>query len=377
VKRNQADVAIVGAGVIGCAIACELAGRGLRVIVVERDSPGRQASWAAAGMLSPFGDATASGPFLELADESLRRYASFATALRDETGIDVEYRTNGRLHVSLGHADLELLCALAEAPGATRFDVTHMDGDAARRLEPALSMHVAAALHIGRDHRVNNRLLAQALVAGAAEAGVDLRKERTVTEIVVRDGVVTGVRLSSGEQVEAAHTVIAAGAWSGRIAGLPRELPVRPVKGQMFAVDARASGRAAPVVQHVVYARACYIVPREDGRLLVGATSEDVGFDDGPTPRGIAGLMSAAAEVIPLIEDLPLIETWAGFRPATRDDLPIIGPDPDLRGLIYATGHFRNGILLAPVTAACVAALIADEPPPVPLDAFSISRFSR
>lgn len=377
-KRNQADVAIVGAGVIGCAIARELCGRGLRVIVVERDSPGRQASWAAAGMLSPFGGATESEPFLELADESLRRYASFVNALRDETGIDVEYRTNGRLHVSLGHADIELLEILAEGPGAARFDVIHMDGDAARRLEPALSMHVAAALLIGRDHRVNNRLLTQALVASAAAAGADLRKERTVTAVVARDGAVTGLHLSSGEQIEAAHIVIAAGAWSGGIGGLPRDLPVRPVRGQMFAVDASASSdRAAPVVRHVVYARACYIVPRDDGRLLIGATIEDVGFDDGPTPGGIGSLMAAAAEVIPLIEDLTLIETWSGFRPATPDDLPIIGPDPDLRGLTYATGHFRNGILLAPVTAAIIAALVAGEPPPVALDAFSVSRFAR
>jgi glycine oxidase len=172
--------------------------------------------------------------------------------------------------------------------------------------------------------------------------------------------------------------VLAAGAWSGQIEGLPRALPLRPVKGQMFAVDGRGRSAARPtepMLNRVVFSRHCYIIPRDDGRLLVGATMEDVGFRKGPTPRGIAGLMAAASVLIPLIEDLPLVETWAGFRPATPDHMPIIGSDPDLPGLIYATGHFRNGILLAPITAACVAALVKGSTPPLPLEAFGVERF--
>jgi glycine oxidase len=416
VKRNHADVAIVGAGVIGCAIARELAARNLRVMLIERDAPGRHASWAAAGMLSPFGESTVNAPFVDLADESLRRYASFAAALHDETGIDVQYGTEGRLHVSLGDP-AENLSALAGVPDATSFEITHMDGDAARRLEPALSVRVTDALRIGRDHRVNNRLLAQALTASAVAAGVDLRKARTVMSIIARNGAIVGLRLHTGELIEADRVVLAAGAWTGDVAGLPRDLPVRPVKGQMFAVDgnqrqtARSDGglsspitiasaqpstvasqqstiasakpmtiapaQRSPILRHVVFSRKCYIVPRDDGRLLVGATVEDVGFDYGPTQLGIGGLMSAAADIIPLIESLPIVETWAGFRPATPDDLPILGADPDLRGLLYATGHYRNGILLAPVTAACIAATIMGEQPPVAYDAFSISRFPR
>ncbi|MGH7448075.1 MAG: NAD(P)/FAD-dependent oxidoreductase, partial [Longimicrobiales bacterium] len=230
-----------------------------------------------------------------------------------------------------------------------------------------------------RDHRVNNRLLAQALLASAAAAGAAFRTGHAVTSLLVRGGQITGVRLASGEQIEAPHVVLAAGAWSGQIDGLPRELPVRPVRGQMFSVDARHRSHGQvqePVLQRVVISRRCYIIPRDDGRLIVGATVEDVGFRTGPTPAGIAGLIAAAVSMIPLIEDLPLVETWAGFRPATPDCLPVIGTDPDVRGLIYATGHFRNGILLAPITAECVAALISGAVPPVSLDAFAISRFA-
>jgi glycine oxidase len=382
VKRGRADVIVIGAGVIGCAVARELARRDRVVTVIERDSPGRRATWAAAGMLSPFGEAGGGagggGPFLELADVSLQGYASFASSLREESGIDVEYRTDGKLHVSLGSNDIELQ-EMAGDPVAGRFDVQLLDGDAARRLEPALSQAVTAALLVGRDHRVNNRLLAQALLASATAAGVQFRTANPVAALTTRHGAVVGVRLGSGEQIEADHVVLAAGAWSSQIDGLPRALPIQPVKGQMFSVDSRGRGPgrpAAPALQRVIYAQTCYIIPRDDGRLLVGATVEDVGFSKGPTVRGISGLMSAAAELLPMVADLPLVETWAGFRPGTPDALPILCADPELRGLIYATGHFRNGILLAPVTAACVAALVAGEAPPVPLEAFSVQRFA-
>ncbi|HEX6308096.1 MAG TPA: glycine oxidase ThiO [Longimicrobiales bacterium] len=375
-KRNEADVAIIGAGVIGCSIAREAAARGLRVIVAERDSPGRRATWAAAGMLSPLGEVARSGPFLELADESLQRFAAYAYALREDSGIDIEYRTSGKLQVSLGDADDELH-AVVESPLAARFDVSELDGAAARELEPALSAHVTRALRIGRDHRVNNRLLAQALIASATAAGVIFRTANPATALITRGGRAAGVRLASGEHIEADRVVLAAGAWTGQLEELPRVIPVRPIKGQMFAVDGRVRGTQRPesLLQHVILSRQCYVIPRDDGRLLVGATVEDVGFRKGPTPRGLSQLMSAARSVLPIIDDLPLVETWAGFRPAAPDHLPILGADPDVAGLFYATGHFRNGILLAPITAVCIAELLAGGSSPVPLDPFSIARF--
>jgi glycine oxidase len=378
VKRSEADVIVIGAGIIGCAIARELARRGSSVITVERDSPGRRATWAAAGMLSPFGESGGGGPFLELADESLGRFAGFVHSLHEETGIDVEYRTNGKMHVSLGAADDDLR-RLAANPAASRFDITLLDGDAARKMEPELTHAVSSALFVGRDHRINNRLLAQALLASAVGAGVQFRTANPVAALTTKHGTTTGVRLASGEQLTAGHVVLAAGAWSAQLEGLPRTLPIRPIKGQMFSVDSRArgSGRPAqPMVERVIHAPSCYIIPRDDGRLLIGATVEDVGFHKGATLRGVSGLMAAAVELLPGIAELPLVETWAGFRPGTPDGLPILGADPAARGLIYATGHFRNGILLAPATAACVADLVAGERPALPLDAFGIERFA-
>jgi glycine oxidase len=375
-KAVSADVVVIGAGVIGCAIARELAVRGKSVIIVERNSPGRRASWAAAGMLSPLGEA-GDGPFLELCDASLDRFASFAHTLREETGIDVEYRTNGKLYVATGDTDAELR-RIAEGPLAQRFDVSLLDGDGARGLESRLSDAITLALLIGRDHRVNNRLLAQALIAAGTAKGVRFRNAAPAAALVVRSGAVSGVRLMSGEHITAPHVVLAAGAWSGMMEGLPRELPIRPVKGQMFSVDARArdAARDDANIERAIFARSCYIIPREDGRLLIGATMEEAGFRKGPTPRGIAELMNAVMKIVPAIADMPLVETWAGFRPATPDGLPIIGEDPDVSGLLYATGHVRNGILLTPVPAAAIADIIQEATPPVDLDAFSMSRFT-
>ena len=372
-KRRSADVVIIGGGVIGCAIARELALRGVKVLVLERDSPGRHASWAAAGMLSPLGEAGGGGPFLELSDESLKRYATFAAALREETNVDVEYRTSGKLHVSLGDDDDRLRAYAADA-ASQRFELTLLGGDVARDMEPALSQQVTSALFIGRDHRVNNRLLAQALAAAAIAAGATIRGASDVAALVTRGNAVTGVRLANGEEIQAQTVVVAGGAWSAHIEGLPRALPIRPMKGQMFAVDSRARSDEV-AVNHVIYSAHCYIIPRDDGRLLVGATVEDVGFSRGPTPRGITSLADAAAAVLPLIADLPLVETWASFRPATPDGLPILGADPELHGLVYATGHFRNGILLAPVTGECIADLIVGGQSKVDISPFSVSRF--
>jgi glycine oxidase len=370
------DVVVIGAGVIGCAVARQLARAGASVQVIERDSPGRRATWAAAGMLSPLGEAGGSGPFLELANESLTRFAEFAQALHDESGIDVEYRKTGKLHVAFDGNDAALH-ALATDPVAARFEVSLLEPAAARELEPALSDRITAALLVQRDHRVNNRLLAQALLASAVAAGVKFRTANPVAALVTKQAHVTGVRLSSGEQIDAPNVVLAAGAWSGQVGGLPREIPVGPVKGQMFAVDSRTGAGQVPGVQlrRVIQAPNCYIIPRDDGRILVGATVEDVGFRKGPTPRGIAALMAAATTVIPGLADLPLVETWAGFRPGTPDHMPIIGQEPELRGLVYATGHYRNGLLLAPVTAHCVAQLITHGRCDVDISAFGVNRF--
>lgn len=379
-SERSADVLVIGGGAIGCAVAWELARRGVACAVVERGTPGQAATWAAAGMLSPLGEASEDARFRALATLGLDRYPAFAEALRAETGIDVEYRASGKLHLAFGRADtehLETLAARGEEEGAERLSPAQ-----ARSLEPLVSPDIEAAVLVRRDHRVDNRRLGAALWAAAAQAGVRFRLGSPAVELKAAGGAtarVTGVVLEDGTTLTAERVVVAAGAWSGNLRGLPRPLPVRPVRGQMFAV--RITGvpdpyaPVKPALRRTIMTEGCYIVPREGGTVVVGATVEDVGFAPGPTPRGIAGLLVAATRAVPALADLPLVETWAGFRPGTPDGLPILGPDPDVVGLYYATGHYRNGILLTPATALLVADELTGPRPALPLEGFGVERF--
>jgi glycine oxidase len=364
------DVVVVGAGVIGCAVAWELARRGVSVAVVDRDSPGREASWAAAGMLSPLAETGHTAALLELADASLSLYPAFVAALLADTDIDVAYRTDGCVHVALDADDEAAFAPLLAAPPA--YGVERLDGPAVRTLEPALADSVRSGVLVRRDHRVDNRRLGQALWSAALGAGATFRLGATAAGVLVAGGAACGVRLADGATLHAGIVVIAAGAWSGQLEGLPAPLPVRPVRGQMFAVR-EDLGRSP--LGRVVTGPGCYLVPRDGGLVLVGATVEEVGFRPGPTPAGIAGLAGAAVRMVPDLGGMPIAEVWSGFRPATPDGLPILGPDPDLAGLYYATGHFRNGILLAPGTAAALADALTGTLPSTPLDAFGPGRF--
>lgn len=379
-SERSPDVVVIGGGAIGCATAWELERRGLRVTVVERGTPGQEATWAAAGMLSPLGEASEDEAFLRLAVAGLDRYPRFAAALLAATGIEIEYRTNGKLHIALDADDdavLNALLARGEAFGAERLSAPE-----ARSREPALTDRLREAVFVRRDCSVNNRRLAAAVWSAAVGAGVEFRlgaeakQIRTAREPGLR---VTQVVLTSGESIATGHVVLCAGAWSGQIDGLPGPLPVHPVRGQMFAIKSNVLPGAftamGMLIEHVIMTADCYIIPRESGHIVVGATVEDVAFTPGPTPHGIGMLLAAAMRAIPAIGDLPLIETWAGFRPGTPDDLPILGTDPEVEGLHYATGHYRNGILLTPITAEAIADVITGSPPAVPLDRFGIARF--
>lgn len=370
---------IIGGGVIGCAIAWELARRGQRTTVVERGTPSREATWAAGGMLSPLGDPGTPRAFLELALASSQRFAAFAEAVGAASGIDVEYRTSGKLEVAL---DQQAVAGMAERHVWRReagFAVEWLEADEARRLEPALSPAVHAGLLLARDDQVENRRLGRALWIAAARAGAAFRLGVPATGIrVVGVGRerhrMAAVILADGTLLATHRVVVAAGSWSGQLTGLPRRLPVSPVRGQMAAMTT-----VPPALQRVVLSTGtgCYLIPRADGRLIVGATVErDGGFDKRTTPAGIRWLLGAALETVPALADAPLEETWVGLRPGTPDDLPILGPDPRVQGLFYATGHFRNGILLAPITAEVIADLLTGMTPDVPVDAFAVRRFA-
>lgn len=365
-----ADVAVLGGGVIGCATARELARRGLSVVVVERDTPGLGATSAAAGMLSPLSESEETGPFLELALSSLDRYPSFVAALFEETGIDVEYRQRGKLEVALDEAGTARLRATFVWRREAGFVVDWLDADEVRRMEPALSPQARAGLFNARDHQVDNRRLGRAAWLAAERAGVRFLTGAPAQALVTAGGRVSGVTLASGEVVSAPRVVLALGSWSGAFGGLPRPLPVFPVRGEIVALEAAPS----PLMRVVSTGR-CYLVSRADGRVLIGATAERAGFQSRATAGGVQTLLSAAIEAVPALATAPVAELWGGLRPGTPDALPILGPDPEVEGLVYATGHFRNGILLAPITAQLVAEATVGERPALSLAPFAMDRF--
>lgn len=365
----KTQVAIVGGGVIGCAVARELALRGQSVVVIDRQAPGQEASWAAAGMLAPQAEATGRGPFVDLLLEARRIYPELARQLRAETEMDIGYREHGILAVALDEADEKELAGIFGWQHAEGLEVRRLDSAELADLEPSLSEEVRSALHFPGDHQVDNRLLSRALWFAAATAGAEFLIGSGVAGIERRPGGLDLV-LESGDRVSPERVVLAAGCWSGTIRGLPRTLPVHPVHGQLVSLET-----APPLLTHTIVSSRGYLVPRADGRLLIGATVEDLGFQKAVTSEGVASLLAAGTELIPSLASHRVIEEWSGLRPGTPDDLPILGPDPDLPELVYATGHFRNGILLAPLTGRIIADLICAGRTEVDIDPYRADRF--
>lgn len=369
------SVAVIGAGVIGLSIAWRLAAAGCRVEVFDRNSAGRGASHAAGGMLAACVE-TEPGEesLLPLTRASQDLWPAFAAELEAASGMTVDLRTEGTMVIALNADDAAKVRFLHEFQAKLGLPVEWLSGAEVRRREPYLQPGVAGALFCAGDHQVDNRKVAAALRAAALRAGASIHEQAEVSRIEIRGGRAVGVQV--GERLfEADRVVLAAGAWSGRIDGLSPAVrpPVRPVKGQMLCLrmDARL-----PLLRHVVWTPGTYLIPRLDGRLLVGATTEERGFDDRLTAGGQFALLEGAWRALPGIAELPIEESWAGFRPGTRDDAPILGRS-EVEGLVYATGHHRNGILLTPVTADSVARLIlTGEADPV-IRPFALDRFAQ
>jgi len=379
-NRQFNSVLIVGGGVCGLGIGWRLAQVGRPVAVLEQREVGPNslpaATWASAGMLAPHVEAEPGEErLLPLLLESHARWPAFAQELKEASGIDVGYRTEGTLVVALDRDQVERLRFQYEFQRKLGLELTWLSGDAVRQREPHLSRNVIAALYSPHDHQVDNRQVLLALRQAFLAAGGVLREHASVAEILVEKGEVQGVRLISGEILHAPVVVVAAGAWSATLPGLPPEArpPVRPVKGQMLALQTPPD---APLLHHVVWGRDVYLVPRKDGRLLVGATVEEKNFDARLTAGGVYTLLRRAWEVLPGIDEAPIVEMWAGLRPGSRDDAPILGATP-VKGLILATGHYRNGILLAPITADAVSHLILTGETPESIRNFGIDRFHR
>jgi glycine oxidase len=355
-NRTRREVLVVGGGVIGLAVADALARSGMGVTVLERDRCGAGATDAAGGMLAPLGEARSRGPFLELAMESLALYPDFVGRIEAASGHRVGFRVCGKLLVAYDPEDGGRLAERARWQRAEGFAARLLDGPGAREIEPGLSSEVLSALHLPTDAVVDNRRLAAALALSARAAGAVIREGSAAERLLVAGGGVAGVGLVGGERLHGRHVVLAAGAWSAALRGLPRPLPVRPVRGQMLALSAPSAD-----VRGLIAAPAAYLVPRgpeSGGRIVIGATQEEVGFRSGTEPDAIAGLRAAAERALPSLVGAPERERWSGFRPGTPDELPFLGPDPELDGLVYACGHFRNGILLAPATASRLERLL-------------------
>ncbi|GAC1558321.1 MAG: glycine oxidase ThiO [Herpetosiphon sp.] len=366
-------VTIIGAGIQGLAIGWYLARAGRSVTIVERDTAGHGASWAAAGMLAPHVEAEpGEEKLLPLLLAGQELWPDFARELEQASGLAVGYRSEGTLVVALDHDDARRLKFQADYARSIGLEVELLSGYAARRREPHLASTVTAALYSSADHQVDNRLVVRALREAFLAAGGILREHTPVTAIMIEHDRVHAVRLAD-ETLPTSTLILAAGAWSRSLEGLTPALrpPVRPVKGQMLALQMSTE---APLVQHVVWGPGAYLVPRGDGRLLIGATVEERGWDPTLTAGGLLDLLRAAWETLPGIYDLPVVETWAGFRPGSRDDAPILGRTP-VAGLLMATGHYRNGILLTPITAQSISRLILTGETMPLIEPFNLARF--
>jgi glycine oxidase len=363
-------VLVIGGGIIGCATALELARRGCRVTVLERGTPGGEASSAAAGLLAPFGSTPEPDPFHRLAIESWRLYPRVVAELRETTGIDVEHVTAGTLQPIATPGDLEDARARCGWPLAAERGLEVVEGAELAALEPALAKDVTVACLVRGDQWVNNQRLATAYALAAAARGVTVRTGVEVGRILVERGRAKGV-LADGERLTADVVLLAAGAWSGALAAeLGGGLPVGPVRGQMLAVS-----NVPVLISHAVHGDDIYLVPRPSGELLIGATIERVGFERAVTPDGLGGLIAQAVALVPEIGRRPITRSWCGFRPAAPDGLPVLGPWPDVAGLFVATGHHRNGILLAPITATVMADCIVHGTIPDSITPFLPQRF--
>jgi len=373
ITNRRPTVAIIGAGVVGLGIAWRLAGRAA-VTVFDRGNAGSGASHAAAGMLAACCEAEpGEEALIALGRESQARWPAFAEELLRTSGIDVELRREGILHLALTADDQAEIAQRLEFHRRLDLPLEWLSAAATRAREPHLAGKIAGALFSPEDHQVDNRKLVQALRVAAEAAGATICEHRPVKEIVVQGGRAKGVLLQDQTVAAADIVVLAAGAWSRGIAGLPPDgrPPVRPLKGQMLTLRMDA---AAPLISHVVWAPGAYMVPRRDGRLIVGATVEEKGFDETITAGGVLALLEAAWRAVPAVEELPIEEMCVGHRPGSRDDAPILGRGP-LEGLFYATGHHRNGILLAPVTADAMARLILDDMVEPAMKPFCLERF--
>jgi glycine oxidase len=367
--KQTSHVVVVGAGIVGCAVAYELARRGVSVQVIDRREVGQGATQASAGVLAPFIEAHQRQPLLELTTRSLELYDEFVARVVEDSGAAIQYVRSGTLEVATDDDGLARLGEIRAACAARGIDADLLDANEVRQAEPHLAPVVRGALLVRSHGFIGASELTAALRRAATAHGVSFQTSSAATRIA-RNGA--GIRIeTAGDAFACESAIVAAGSWSGRVeVDGATPVPIRPVRGQLLHL-----GWPSPPLRRVVWAPDCYLVPWTDGSVLVGATVEEVGFDERATVAGVRALIDATGRVAPEVYQASFKEARVGLRPATPDELPVIGPSASVPGLVYACGHFRNGILLAPLTAALVGDLVVEEKHDAALEVTTPSRF--
>jgi len=365
---NKYDVVVAGGGLIGASIAFELAQAGLRVGVFDTHEPGREASWASAGIISPSPEGPGMIPLVALSKASAAMYPQFIGAVEKASGQKIEYRPDGAMELFWEGDVREEISTLLAVYHGVGLRAEALTGERAKELEPGLMDEVQGGVLRPDESSLDNRALTQATLEAAKRKGVDIFAGNGATGILKDGGRCKGLALSNGH-AEAQWTIIAAGCFSAKIQGVAPYAPVSPAKGQMAVLRCEAVK-----IQHVLWSENIYLVPRNDGRILAGSTVERIGFDRDVTAGGMKKIMNGAIELVPALAKARIEETWAGLRPDSPDHLPILGPT-DVEGLLMATGHFRSGILLAPMTARLMREWITMQKVSTDWERFSPMRF--
>jgi len=372
-NANSADILIIGAGVIGLSIARELRKKGVgKITLVERGRAGREASHAAAGMLAPQSEADRMDDFFDFCSKSRDLYPEFAAELAEETGVDIELDRNGTLYLGFTDEDVDEMRRRFDWQRSAGLAVERLTAKECASLEPSIAENVREALYFPNDWQVENRKLIEALIEFARRNEIEIVENAPIETLSITGNKIMCAESADGRSFSADRFVLATGAWTSfiKIGELPSGVEVKPIRGQMICFAQRER-----LFRRVIYSPRGYIVPRVDGRVLAGATAEDAGFDAVTTSEGIDALCNAAFEIAPGLSQLDIAEQWAGLRPFAADGLPVIGRIQQAENLFIATAHYRNGILLAPLTGKLVADAIVEDHISSFLTSFSPRRF--
>ena len=364
------DVAVAGGGLIGASIALELACAGLKVAVFDARKPGREASWASAGMISPSPESAAMRSLLPISLASVAAYPAFIRRVEELSGRPVGYRKDGGLDILLTEEEMKKVPGTLALHGASGLQAEALSGAQAYKLEPALTAEIRGAILRRDEASLDNRAFTEGMLEAAQQKGVEIYSHNGAKSLWLEERTCKGLRLENG-LVAARWTVIAAGCFSAQIDGALTYAPVVPAKGQMVALHCEDVQ-----INHDLWSNHMYLVPRNDGRIIAGATVEYEGFDRTVTAAGMKGILAGAISLVPALAKARIEETWAGLRPDTPDHLPILGPT-DHEGLLVATGHFRSGILLAPITAQLIREWVTTRKVSVDWTPFSPMRFQQ